>query len=91
MVLAQEALVARPRLNQCAVHAEVLARQPVLILRDGQHLVEELNHSVILDQPFAVLGEDRGHPNCVVHRQPDEPAKQQAVLRLELGRSDRML
>ncbi|MNT01458.1 hypothetical protein D3C72_1359240 [compost metagenome] len=34
------------------------------------------------DQPFAVLGEDRGHPNWVVHRQPDEPAKQQVVLRL---------
>ncbi|SPC18372.1 conserved membrane hypothetical protein [Cupriavidus oxalaticus] len=81
-ILAHEALVARPRLNQRAVDAEVLARQPVLLLRDGQHFVEELDHRIMLDQPFAVLGKDRGHPNCIVHRQPDEPAKQQVVLRL---------
>ncbi|MCY1541589.1 hypothetical protein D9M68_772900 [compost metagenome] len=81
-VLAHEALVACPRLNQRAVDAEVLARQPVLLLRDGQHLVEKLDDRIMLDQPFAVLGEHRGHPNWVVHRQPDEPAKKQVVVRL---------
>ena len=34
----------------------------------------------MLDQPFSIHGEDRGHPNCVVDRQPDEASKQQAVL-----------
>ncbi len=81
-ILSNKALVACPRLNQRAVHAEVLGRQPVFLLRKGKHLVEEFNHRIVLDQARPILGEDRGHPDCVVHRQPDEPAKQQVVLRL---------
>ncbi len=81
-VFAHKALVAGPSLNECAVHAEVFAGKPVLLLRDGQYFVEEFDHCIVLDQAFAVLGEYAGHPDCIVHCQANEPAKQQVVVRL---------
>jgi hypothetical protein len=77
---AHKALVARPGLDEGAVHAEVLAREPVVLVGNGQHLVEQFDDRVVRNQAFTVLGEDRGHPDGIVHGQADEPAKQQVVL-----------
>lgn len=82
VILAHEALVASPGLDQRAVHAEVLAREPFFLVRDGLHFVEEFDDGIVLDQAFAVFGEDRGHPHSIVHGQPDKPAEQQVVLDL---------
>ena len=45
-------------------------------------LIEELDDRIVLDQAFAVLAEDAGHPNGIVHGQANEPAKQKVVLGL---------
>lgn len=81
-VLALEALVPGPRLDQRPVDAEVLARQPALLLCGAQHLIEELDDRVVLDQALAVLREDRGHPYRVIDGKADEPAEEHVVLRL---------
>ena len=81
-VFAHEALVARPGLDQGAVHAEVLAREQFLLLGLLHDLVEELDDRIVLDQAFAVLAEHGRNPDCIVHGQADEPAKQQVVLGL---------
>ena len=52
------------------------------MLGDGQHGIEQLDHRIMCNQALAVFGEDRGHPDAVVHRQAYEPAKQQVVLGL---------
>ena len=36
----------------------------------------------MFNQAFAVLGEDRGYPDGIVHGQANEPAKQEVVLSL---------
>ncbi len=69
-----------PGPNERAVHAEVLTGEPWVLLGDGQHGIEQLDHRIVRNQTLAVFGEDRGHPDAVVHGQAYEPAKQQAVL-----------
>lgn len=81
-VLAPQALVAGPGLDERAVDAEVLAReQPALVghLHGG---VEQLGDRVMLDEAVSVLAEDRVVPHGVFDGQADEPAKQQFVLDL---------
>ena len=82
VVLGHKTLVPGPGLDERAIDAEVLARQQVPLLSDCHHFVEELDDGVMLDEPLAILGEHRGHPNGIVHGQADEPAKQQVVLHL---------
>lgn len=36
----------------------------------------------MLNEPLAVLGEDRGHPDGIVHGQAHKPAKEHVVLNL---------
>src|SRR5476649_3085145 len=82
IVATHKAFMAGPRLNQRAIHTEVLAREPLLVLGDAHNLVKEFDDRVVFDQPLAVLGEDGGYPNGIVHRQPDKPTKQQVILNL---------
>lgn len=60
-VLAYEALVPRPRLEQRTVYAEVLTRKPTLLLGDGEHFIEKFDDSVVFNQTLAVLRENCGH------------------------------
>lgn len=60
----------------------MLTREPLVLVGNGQHFVEEFNDGVVCNQALAVLGEYGGHPDGVVHGQADEPAKQQVVLGL---------
>jgi hypothetical protein len=80
LVLGHKALMAGPGLHERAVYAEMQAREQAMLLRDRHHLVGEPDDRVVVDQAFAVIAEHRRHPHSVVHRQPDEPAKQQFVL-----------
>ena len=41
IVAAHKAFMAGPRLNQRAIHTEVLAREPLLVLGDAHNLVKE--------------------------------------------------
>ena len=59
-VFAYKALVTCPGLDECAVHAEVFAREPVLFVGDFEHMVEQFNDRVMRYQAFAVLGEHCG-------------------------------
>ncbi|GAB6852711.1 hypothetical protein JCM10599A_65150 [Paraburkholderia kururiensis] len=47
-----------PRLNQRAVHAEMLARQITARVRRLNRLVEQFNDDVVLEQPVTVLAKD---------------------------------
>lgn len=42
-VFARETLVPGPGLNERAVHAEVLAREPVVLIGNGQNFIEEFD------------------------------------------------
>lgn len=52
----------------------------MLLFSYRQYGIEEFDHRVLCNQALAVLGKDGGHPDAVVHRQADEPAKQKVVL-----------
>ena len=82
LIFPLKTLVARPRLNQRAVHAEVLFREQIVLARLLQYLPEELLGYVAPQQPLPILAEHCWHPHRLVHVQPHEPAEQQIVLQL---------
>lgn len=67
----------RPGLNKRAVHAEVLARNPAMLVGALQHMAEQLDDRIMRQQALTVFRQHRD-----LHRQADEPAKQQVVLHL---------
>ena len=82
VVLAAEALHRRPRLDQRAVHREVLVRQKTPDPRAAQHRLKEARRNIPRNQPVVVLRIHRRVPHRRVHRQSDEPAEQQVVVQL---------
>ena len=78
-VLAHEAFMASPRLNQRAVDAEVLAREMTARLRRLHSLVEQTHDDIVRQQPVSILAERRVVPHRIVHRQADKPTKQHVV------------
>jgi hypothetical protein len=75
-VFAAKALVAGPRLQQGAIDGEVVVREQTTALSHLHDLMEELVSDGSLEQTVAILGEDSGCPDGIVHRQADEPAKE---------------
>src|SRR3954469_6184600 len=73
-VLRPEALGAGPRLQQRAVHREMLVRQQRLDLWLRQHGGEKLARNLAFEQAVSVLGEGGGVPYRVVHTETHEPA-----------------
>ena len=59
-VLAHEALVTGPSLDEGAVHAEVFAREQAFVLGLLQHQIKEFDDRVVLDQTFTIFGENGG-------------------------------
>jgi hypothetical protein len=43
---------------------------------------EEAAGDLLIQEPVAILGEDRRRPDRLVHVHPDEPAEQQVVIQL---------
>ena len=82
LVLAHEALLARPRLDQRPVHREVLRGHQPLRLGLRQHRLEEVLGDLAREQPFPILGEHRGAEHLLVQLQAHEPAVQQVVVDL---------
>src|SRR5579862_5498859 len=79
-ILPAEALDRRPRLNQRAIHREVIARQQPLHLWLNQNRRQELRGDLPLQQPVTVLGEGRMVPYRIVNAETDKPAEQQVKL-----------
>jgi hypothetical protein len=73
-VLRAEALVRGPRLDQVAVHGEVIVRQERLC--PLVHLGEEALRHFRREQTVVVLREHGMVPHHLVHAQAHEPAKQ---------------
>jgi hypothetical protein len=71
-----------PRLNERAVHGEVLLREQRALRRLGPDLVEELPGDIAGEEALPVLGEHGCVPDRVVHRQADEPPEQQIEVEL---------
>ena len=82
IVFGHETLVPGPSLNERAVHTEMFARKPAILLCGRQDQVKQLNDCVVRNEPFAILRNYRRYPGCVVHRQANEPTKQQVVASL---------
>src|SRR5436190_20922605 len=82
VVLALEALLARPGFDERTVHREVLAREKLFLLGLLQDLLEELPGDLLLKKPFPVLGERGGMPDLIVHSQPHEPPEEEIVVEL---------
>ena len=79
-ILAPEALLARPGLDQRPVHREVLARQQPFYLRPSQQLRQETLRHLARQQPVAVLREAARIPDRIVHPEADEPPEQEVEL-----------
>lgn len=79
-VLGAEALGARPRLQELAIHRKMLARQQCLNLRLCQHAGHELRRYIAHQKPVAVLTERRRISLRVVDAKADKPTKQQVKL-----------
>jgi hypothetical protein len=77
VVLGPEALHRRPRLDQAAVDAEVLAREQAADLRLIQNLGQKLGGDVAREQAIPVLREGRMIPDLIVDPEADEPAEQE--------------
>jgi len=77
-----DALLARPGLQERSVNREVLIGHEASRLGLTDHSGQEFRRHVTPKQPIAVLAEGRGVPYRVVHRQADEPTKQQVVVQL---------
>ena len=77
-----EALEARSRLDQRAVHGEVLVRQQASPVRRQDHLIGELLTHSVLQQPLPVLREHRGVEAALHQVHAQEPAEQQIVVQL---------
>ncbi len=75
-----EALHRCPRLDQRAIHREVIARQQPFDPGLSQHRAEKLGCDLAVQQPVAVLRKGRVIPHRIVHTEPDEPAEQQIEL-----------
>src|SRR6516162_4529721 len=69
-----KALHAGPRLDQRAVDREMVVRQQGLDPLLVEYRRHELADNITVNQPFAVLGEDRNVPHRGIQRQPDKPA-----------------
>ena len=77
VVLGPEALHRRPRLDQAAVDAEMLAREQAGDLRLIQNLGQKLGGEVAREQAIPALREGRMIPDLIFDAEPDEPAEQQ--------------
>jgi hypothetical protein len=75
-----ETLLTRPRLEQRAVDGEVFVRHQIGRTRD--HALKEAVGHGVLQQPIAILREDRRHPDRFIHLQAHEPPKQDVVIEL---------
>ncbi len=81
-VLALEALVAGPCLNQGAVNCEVLAGQQRAAAGLRQHFGEQSIGNAGGQQPLAILGEHRHIPHRIIDVHSHKPAEQQIVAQL---------
>src|SRR5262252_2948433 len=74
-ILSLKALLTSPRFDQRPVHTEVLVREQVRGTRLSQHVCEKLLSDIAVQEPIAVLGEDRRHPHRFVHVETYEPPR----------------
>ncbi len=82
IVLGLEALHRRPCLHQRAIDREVIVRQQRFHLAVRQDGGQKYARHRGGQQPVAVLGEHRRHPDRVVNAEAHDPAEQQVILHL---------
>jgi len=83
-ILPLKALLARPGFDQRAVDGEMFVRHQAR--RPLHHALKETARDRLIQEPVAILGEDRRRSDRLVHVHPDEPAKQQVVVQLLINR-----
>jgi hypothetical protein len=74
--------VARERLEERAVHGDVLAREQRLHIRSRDHGPEEDARDVAIQEPLAIFREGRRVPRRRLEVDADEPPDEQVVLEL---------
>ena len=79
-VVGFEALVRRPRLQQCPIHTEVIRRHVTAQLRLGHHRREEDVGDLVIQQALPVLRERGRVEGPVIDRQVQEPLEQHVVV-----------
>lgn len=82
VVLALEALVRGPRINQCAVNAEVLVAREPGPARGVLDPLEEHPHQFFVEQPLAVGAEGRVVPHPILKIEAHEPAAEHRALKV---------
>jgi hypothetical protein len=79
-VLPLKTLLTGPGFDQRAIDGEVLVRHQG---RSALHdTTEEAARDLLIQEPIAILREDRRRPDRLVHVHPDEPPEQQVVIEL---------
>jgi hypothetical protein len=81
-VPALEALLPRPRLDQCAVDGEVFLRQQLVPLGLPEHRLEEALSDVACHEPLPILRKHGHVPRRGIELEAHEPAEQQVVIQL---------
>ncbi len=71
-----------PRLQQRAIHREVLVAEQRLDLRCAHQLLQEEPHDLLVQQPLPVFGERGGVPDRIIRAEAHKPAEQQVVVEL---------
>jgi hypothetical protein len=75
-----ETLLTGPGFDQGPIDREVLVGHQALGPLD--HAAEKAPGDLLIEQPVAILREHRWRPHGLVHRQANEPPKQQVVIEL---------
>ena len=75
-----EGLLRSPGFQQRAIHGEMLFGKQLLTAGLFQHRAEEFLHCPVIQQPIAILAEDRGHPDRIVHAEVHKPTEEQVVV-----------
>src|SRR5690606_36647681 len=82
VALGPETIDRRPRLNQRAVHREMLIADQVLFARELDDAAEKLARHVMLQQPLLIMRKRAVIKRRLVDVHINEPAKQKVVFKL---------
>lgn len=77
-----ETFARSPRIDQCAIDAEIILRQQFMFACNRQYRVKQFWQHRIVEQAIPVLAEGRVGPDRIINFQTDKPAIQHVVVNL---------
>src|SRR6516164_4316919 len=82
LVLASKRLHRCPRVDEAAIHGEVLVARQSSALGLGHHRHEELPSDIVLKQPLTILGERAVIERSILDTHVQKPSEEQVIVEL---------